>query len=208
MAQQYVEIVTQAYAVARGGSTKPIYNVWHFRRTAAVLAVSKAQIEAAFQASVGAALLAFLSVDYTQTNTTVRFFDDALDAPIAFPETGVGAIAGERLETFVAAVFSYKSAVKGKFARGNKHLAPIAEADSNGDVLTSASQTRLQAVADAYKNGFTDAGGNVWIPIVKSNKAPAQYKTNPVVVVTYDVIGVSINKTTGTMKRRKVKTVV
>lgn len=208
MAQDYLEVVSQAFAVARGGAVKPIYNVWHFRRLANVAPPVKSQIDTAFQAAIMVPVLALLNVDYTQTANTVRFFDDALDAPNSFPQSGVGGGTGMRMETFVTAVLNYKSATKGKFARGSKHLAPIGENQSNGDVLEAATVTLLTAVGTAYLAGFTDASGNVWKPVVKSGKPPAQYKTNQVTVVTYDVISFSVNKTTGIMKRRKVRTVV
>lgn len=207
MAQEYVEIVTQAYAVARGGSVKNIYNIYHFRRTNSVLPVSKANIESQFYTSIQTVVLAGLSVDYTETNVTVRFFDDATDAPVAFPETGVGAIAGERLQDFVAAVIQLKSGFRGKSGRGSKHYSPIAEADTNGDVLDASGITQITAIGNAILAGFTDADGNVWVPVIKSSKPPAQYLVNPVTVNTHDVISVVLNKTLGTMKRRKVKTV-
>lgn len=209
MAQDYVEIVSQAFAVARGGQQKPIFNVWHFRRSLAVTTPSKSLIEISFQSVIMTPLLATVHVDYTQIANTVRFFDDALDAPISFPETGVGGVTvGDRMETFVAAVFNYKSNTRGKFARGSKHIAPLAESQSVGDVLTSGAITTLQALADAFKAGFVETGGNVWVPIVKSSKPPAQYALNPVTLRVYDVVGVTVNHTTGTMRRRKVKTVL
>lgn len=208
MAHDYVEIVSQAYAVARGSNVKNIFNVWHYRRVSGGATPVKANIEARFQSNVMAAMLLLLNVDYTQTQNTVRFFDDALDAPIGFPETGVGAVMGDRMETCIASVFSYKSTTKGKFARGNKHLAPMSESQSVGDVWNSGTITLIQDVASAYLAGFVDTDGNSWIPVVKSNKFPAQYKTNPTTVVTYDVVSVTVNHTAGTMRRRKVKTVV
>ena len=207
MAQEHAEIVVQATAVARGGATKNIFNVFHFRRTNDALPVTKAGIETAFQASVGAAMLAFLSIDYTQVSTTVRYFDDATDAPTPFAEVGVGAIAGQRMETFVAAVVQLKSATKGRFARGSKHFAPISETSSIGDVLEAADQVRLTAIGTAILAGLTDASGNVWVPEIKSSKAPAQYLVNPVVLRVYDVISFKINKSTGTMRRRKIPSV-
>jgi hypothetical protein len=206
--KEFVEIVVQATTVARGGTAKPIFNVFHYRRTNIVLPVTKAHIETAFQADVGALMLLFLSVDYVQTQTTIRFFDDALDAPIAFAETGVGAIAGQRMDSFVAAVVRLQSTTKGRFARGSKHFGPIAESSSNGDTLEAADFGRLQAIGAGIVDGFSDADANFWQPVIKSGKAPAQYKTNPCMVRTYDAIAYVANKTPGTMKRRKVRTVV
>lgn len=207
MAIRYVEIVSQAFAVARGSDQKNIFNIWHWRTAADAVSVNKSNIQAAFQTAIMTPMLAFLNVDYTQTANTVRFFDDALDAPIPFVQTGVGLVTGDRLETFIAAVVRLKSANKGKFARGNKHLGPVSESQSSGDVLTSGAITLLTAIATAVGAGFTDSDGNLWLPIVKSSHAPAQYMTNPVTVVSFDVIAAVVNHTLGSMRRRKVKTV-
>src|SRR4029077_20080839 len=110
----YVEIVAQAFAVARGGAVKNFFNIYHFRREATTFPLSKSNINTAFQAAIGAEVLLAVSVDYTQTNNTIRFFENPLDAPIAFPESGVGAISGVRIPDYNAVVIQLKSGFRGK----------------------------------------------------------------------------------------------
>lgn len=205
--KQFVEIVVQAATVARGGQSKPVFNIFHYRRTNIVLPVTKAHIETAFQADVGALMLLALNVDYEQTITTIRFFDDATDAPLAFTETGVGAISGERMDSFVAVTVQLKTAIRGRIGRGSKHFGPIGESQSNGDVLVAGSITLFQNLGAGIVDGFTDADANFWQPVIKSGKSPAQYAVNPCTVVTNDVIAYRLNQNPGTMKRRKIKTV-
>jgi len=204
---QYIEIVMQGYAVARGSNQKNFFGVYGFRRTTQANPLVKANIEAAFQASIGAAILAAVSVDYTQTLTTVRWKDDATDPPVGFVEAGVGAIAGDRGPDFQAVTIQMKSGVRGKRFNGSKHLGPVAESDTTGDALTVGGAGRYNTVAAAIAAGFTDASGNVWQPCIYSTRPPANYTANPTTVVASIVVRCLLNKTLGTMRRRKVRTV-
>lgn len=207
MPQQYIEIVLNATMAANGGQSKNIANIFHFRRTSTLNPFNKANVESQFQTIVVAPLLLATQQDYTQTGTSVRCFDDATDPPQMFTETGVGAIATDRAPDYQTVVIQSKSALKGRSYRGSKHFAGVAEASTTGDILNGGGVTLWQAVADAWFNGFTDSDGNIWIPIIKSNKPPAQYTTNPVTVVSNDVVSVLVNKSLGIMKRRKIRTV-
>jgi hypothetical protein len=206
----YVEIVSQAFAVARGGGVKNFFNIYHFRRTTTSNPLVRANVQTAFQTAVMVPVLAALNVDYTQTNNTLRFFENPTDAPIAVTQAGVGAISGDRLPDFSAVVVQLKTGVRGKVGRGSKHYGPIAESDTTGDDLVSGSVTRFQAVGAAIVAGFTDSDGNVWIPGLKGAPrllSPAQYVVAPTTTVWTDITSYLLNKSLGTMKRRKIKTV-
>lgn len=207
MAQQYLECISYGYATAIGGSTKNIVNVYNFQRLATVNPVSKANIEAAFQTNIMVPVLAALSVSYTQTQNTVRFFDDALDAPTSFTETGVGGISGDRLPDYSAVTLQMKSTLRGRSYNGSKHFGPIAESDTLGDTLVAGAVTRFNAIGSALVSGFTDSDGNLWLPVIKSSRPPANYRTNPTLVLVQLVAGTRLNKSLGTMRRRKIRTV-
>ena len=206
----YVEIVSQAYAVARGGGVKNFFNIYHFRRTTTANPLVRANVQTAFQTAIMAPVLAALNVDYTQTGNTLRFFEDPTDAPITVSQTGVGAIAGDRLPDFSAVVVQLKTGVRGKAGRGSKHYGPIAESDTTGDDLVTGSVTRFDAVGAAIVAGFTDSDGNIWVPGLKGAKrigSPAQYIIAPTTTVWTDVTSSLLNKSLGTMRHRKIKTV-
>jgi len=206
----YVEIVKQGYAVARGGQVKNFFNVFHFRRTNTVNILSKVHIEDAFQTAIGAKMLLALNVDYNETINTCRYFENALDPATQFDETGVGAITGDRGPDFMAVTLQLKSAVRGRAYRGSKHFGPVAESDTTGDALVSGAQTRYSAIGTAIITGFTDSDGNVWVPGLKGSErasSPAHYTTNPTTTVWTDITSFVLNITLGTMKRRKVRTV-
>jgi len=207
----YVEIVSQAFAVADGGGVKNIFNVYHFRRTSVVPVLTKAAVEAIFQTSIMTPVLAAVNEDYTQTQVTIRWFEDATDPPVAFTETGIGLRTGERLPDFNAAVIQLKTLARGKGGRGSKHYGPITEGDTTGDALNAATITRFTAIGNAIVNGFTDTNGNVWVPGLKAAERadfPAHYTSNPTTTVWTDITSMKLNKTLGTMKRRKVATLV
>lgn len=207
MAQKFLEVVSYGSCASEGGGTKNINNVYNFYRTATTLPVSKVNIDAAFQASIMTPVLAALSLDYTQIRNSYRFFDDATDAPISFSYTGPGLITGERLPVYTAATIQIKTGLRGRIYRGSKHYSPLGESQSNGDVLVAGSITLFNAIATALQTGLLDSDGNVWITGIKSSKPPAQYLTNPTSVVFTPISSALLNKTTGTMRRRKVRTV-
>lgn len=210
MDPQFVEIAMLGYSVARGGSTKNLANVYQFYRTNAINPRVKANVEAAFQASIGAAVLAALSVDYTQTNTTIRWIDDGTDAPVSFTEVGVGAIAADRLPDHVCATVRMKSGMRGIASRGSKHYGPIGEDDTTGDCLKTTPLARFNSIAAAILLGFTDSDGNVWVPILVSRVVRTHpiFNANPTSFVWSQVVSAGANKSLGSMKRRKIKSVV
>jgi hypothetical protein len=207
----YVEIVTQAHAVARGGAQKNFYNIYHFRRTTTVNVLSKAHIESAFQTAIMTPVLAALDVDYVQEQTSIRFFEDPLNAQTFFAETGVGGVSGDRLPDFNAAVVQLHAGIRGKVGRGSKHYGPIAESSTTGDDLTSGAVTLVTAIGTAIIAGFTDSDGNVWVPGMKAAARvgkPYHYVLPlPTITGWTDIVSFVVNKSLGTMRRRKIRTV-
>lgn len=209
----HVEIVMALSVAAAGSNAKPFNNVFNFRRTGTVLAVSKTQVETAFQAAIAVPVMAALSVRAAQTGNSVRWIDDAGDAPQTVTRAVAGAITGESQATYDAVSIELKTALRGRSGRGSKHFGPLGESQTNGDVLVAGSITLFQTVAAAILAGFTDAGGNVWVPeVVIRNPAPpkpkSQLSTNPTTVLSNDVVSVFLNATLGTMRRRRVQRVV
>lgn len=207
MAQDYVEIVVRGTMAAGGSNPKNVVNVFHYHRTGVGLGISKANIEAAFELAVMTPLLAAVSQDYGHYLTDVRFFDDALDPYASFPYTEQGAIATDRQPDAATVTMQCKTATRGRFARGSKHFAGLVEADTTQDILNAGGITAWSAVRDALLT-FTDGDSNIWVLTIKSSRPPADYTSTPVVVVAFDCTSIVLNKTIGTMRRRKPKTVV
>jgi hypothetical protein len=194
--------------IASGGVTsKPTNWGFYFTRTSTVPAILKAQIDTAFQAAIMPDLGLALNVRWLQAYNTVRYLDDALDAPAQYNHAVAGAVAGDGMPSFCTAYLLLRTGLRGKSYRGSKHFAPLSESDTTiagEDILNAAALTRFGAVKTDLLAGFTDASGNVWRLQIFS-KTLSQILTNPTTVVVNTVNAILINKRIGRMKRREVK---
>jgi hypothetical protein len=203
----HAEIQMQGVAAPGGSNSVNIDNVYHYRRTTTVNPVTKAALEAAFQAGPVASILLALNARYTQSATTVRWIDDALDQALPFAEAGVGAVAGDPQSTIDAVYIKMRTGVKGRSYRGSKHYAPLSEADATiGDVLNAAAITRFGAIITALNTPLVDGNGNTWVLQVFS-RTLSQTLINPTNIVANDVTSILLNKRIGRMKRRETKSV-
>lgn len=209
----YVEIVMQGLIAAAGSNTVRTANVWHYRKSVAGVLVNKTGLDAAFRASLlPASVVARLNSRWSGVAITYRWLDDSNDAPQSFPLVATGGIVTDSLPTDNAVTIQLNSNQRGKSGRGSKHYGPVSESDTTGDVLTGGALTAWQAIRDLHPALFADAAGNTWVPCIISrqqNGFPVgQYLTNPTTVVSYDVTAAKLNATLGTMRRRKVRTVL
>jgi hypothetical protein len=195
---------------AAGGSTNRLWAfVFHFRRTATIGPASKTAFETAFQANIAIPICAALNASYAQSNNAIRWLNDALDAPMFVTRAVAGSITGDRMMTADSSYILFRTGLRGKSYRGSKHLGPMSESDSTAgtdDIWNAGALTRLGAVALAVLTGFTDSGGNVWVPSVVSRKL-SQMVTNPTIIVANDITAAAVNKRIGTMRHRKVRSV-
>jgi len=199
--------VTLRGTVAAGGSdAKNIANVFHYRRTATTAAWSNTGIATAWIAAMIGPITNCLNVDFTTVSAGSRCVNDAEDNEITVADATPGDIAGERLPNINACTLILKTAKRGASYRGSKHFSPLSEGDVVDDVLTAGSITLFNLAKAALLAGFTDANGNVWKACVLSRTKSA-LAVNPTTVVSEDVTQILLNKTVGSMRRRRVKTV-
>lgn len=204
-----VEIAALGAITAGGSNVVNTANIFHFRRTTTVNPFNKAHIDAAFQLSVLAAMATALNNRWTSTGDTVRAIDDADDLPTGFAGGAVGAVAGDGMSTINAVYILLRSALRGKHYRGSKHFGPLSESDTtapNEDILNAGAIANFGGIGTAILGGFTDADGNVWVPVVLS-RSLSQLLVNPTTVVAVDVVSASLNKRVGRLRRREVKSV-
>lgn len=207
MPNKFVQIQAQAIMAAAGSTSRPIVNVYYYERNNTVLPLNKGNIQAAFQTTVMAPVLLATVSRYTQTYNGVRFIEDYTDAMLLFAQAGVGAITTDSLPDYCCVSMYLESGKRGGSNRGAKRFAGVAEASTTGDVLTGGGLTLWQAVQTAVGATFTDADGNVWSPVIVSQKDSTldEPTTN---VVSVAVTSVILNKNLGIMKRRKTARVV
>lgn len=209
IALSYVEILIKGIITGGGSNSINTVNTFHFRRTTTVNPLDKNHINTAFQASVGADLIACLNNRWSQQTNEIRFINDAEDAYQPFTAVNAGAIAGDGMSS-VASVFLYmRSGYRGRSLNGSKKLGPLSESDTTAaasDVLNAAAITRWGTLASTIQVGFTDSDGNVWVPCIVS-RLGSQLSKNPTFVSAFDCIQVLLNKRIGRNRRREVASV-
>lgn len=206
----YIEIKTLLSVTAGGSNGKTLNIISHWRRTATTATLNKTNIDTAYQAAIAVPIFAALNARATQTFNQIRSMDDANDGYLAVAHAVVGSIAGDSEMTDVAAFMLFRTNLRQRSGRGNKHFAPMSESDKTSgtdDVWNAGCLARLATIAAAFIAGFTDANGNVWVPCIMSRRPPAQYAINPTTIVSNDVVQAVANKRIGSMNHRKVKSV-
>lgn len=205
----HIECSFNGIVSGAGSNSRAMKAVMAFRRTNTVNPLNKANIDAAFQAAICVPMAAALNARFLQVNNSVRFLNDALDAPIFFSHALPGLVAGDSMATTLSAYIIMRTGLRGKSFRGSKKLFPLSEADTTAlgdDIMNAAAIARFAAVANALLVGFTDANLNVWVPCVVS-RLLSVLRTNPTAVVANDIIQTQLNKRIGSMRHRKVKSV-
>jgi hypothetical protein len=206
----HVAEVSMKGLIASGGSNTINTNfIFHFQRAATAVNPAKGAIATAFDAGIGAAVAAALNAGWSGTVYDVRYPEDAEDQYVSTTSAQVGAIAGDRLASDQAAFLLFRTGLRGRSFKGGKHLGPMSEADvttPNDDVWNAAALARLATINTALAAGFTDATGNVWSLTLLSRKK-SQLKKNPTTVIYNLVTQLLVNKRTGSMVRRKVKSI-
>lgn len=201
-----LEIVLAGNISQTGVNTKNVDFVFHFRRIATTIPLSKGALESVFQTNFAVPFLAQLNAAYTQVSNKVRCVNDATDAPLTVARAIAGGVMGDQQQNFDTLVVQLKTGFRGKSGRGSKHFAPLSAADTLGNTLVAGTVTAWNLLVPKFYTNFTDSLGNAWAPCILSRKL-SQLKTNPTTVVTNDITSALLNKTTGTMRRRKVATV-
>jgi len=203
------EVVVRGYLSAGGSDLQNCYNVYHFKRATTVVNPSKANIAAAFLASIQAALLLCVHADYHTSVVSIRYPEDADDQYTDITDAGVGVVATDRLPDLACVTTVLRTNKRGRRYQGMKHYGGVPEAHTDKDILVTVAGQGLAKwilLAAATFTGFTDSDGNIWTPVVMSRKY-SQLAVNPTSVDWADVKEVLLNKNIGTMRSRRVATV-
>lgn len=201
------QIIIKATLLAAGGDSRNVATTFYYRRTSVVTPPTKIALSNAFLALPYASMLAAFNVGYSSGTSNIRWLDDALDPTVTTVLAGVGAIATDRGPSFNAVYMLFQTGIRGRAYRGSKHFPAVNEIDTTGDVLTGAGLVRWQTLQTDCLAPLTDATGNTWNPCVVSFKN-SQVRTNPTVTTYNDVTAIILDKTLGTMRKRKVRTVI
>lgn len=205
-----VQVVTNGNCAAAGSNNRKTAVISHWRRVVTTPVFSKTQFDTAYQAAIVVPIGAALNVRWTQTNNAVRVVNNWLDQPQKFGHAVVGAIAGDSMPTYVSSYIELLTGLRYGFNRGSKKLFPFSESDTTAgsdDFFNAACIARLATIAAAFVAGFTDAGGSVWVPVVLSTTYSV-LTLDPTRVYMANVIGATVSGRCGSMRHRKVKSLL
>ena len=205
----HAEIQIHGTVTAGGSNNRLTVATFHYRRTAVVNPLSKANLDTAFDAAITAKIALLLNNRWTQSFNTIRWLDDAEDPPLAVSHAAVGAIAGDGMSTVVASYMLFRTAKRGRSFRGSKHLFPLSESDTTAgteDILNAACLARYASLITALATPLVDASGNTWNGEVVA-KTLSQLRVNPTTIIGNDITQILVNKRIGRMRKREVKSV-
>lgn len=198
----YVRIQTRAHALATGEPrTKPVFNVWDFKRTTTGGTPDKNAALTAFKSAILVPLKACLSVSYVTDFADVRWLDDPLDPYTTSALAASGTVSGDSVPSLNNAYLKLTSGLRGQSNRGAKHLGPIAEASTLLDELNSGELTLLATFVTAYLAGITASDGFSYLPFIVS-QTNSRFDPTHADVFGVNVTGVTINSVLGKMNRR------
>jgi hypothetical protein len=198
-----IEIIVKGTSPPSSGGTRNIWNVFHYRLSGGTLD-GMAQLLGDFETKVFSFVSAQLSADYTGVSLQGRLVDDATSQFVVSGTPANGAIALPRLPNEVSVVLPLQCVNRGRSFRGSKHFAPVPSSSVLKDELTAGAVTAWGVVATKVGSPFTSITGT-YQPIVLS-RILSQLKTNPTSLIGSDVSSALLNKTIGTMRKRKEKT--
>ena len=198
----YLRIQTRAHALSTGEPrTKPVFNVWDFKRTTTGGSPSKANALTAFNTAIMTPLRACLSASYIGDFQDVRWLDDPLDPYATSTVTTPGGVAGDSVPSLNNVFMKMTSGLRGQTNRGGKHIGPIAEASTLLDEINAGEITLFATFVTALLAGMTGADGFVYQPFITSQKNSV---FNPTTATVKGVLctGCTVNTILGRVTRR------
>jgi len=168
---QYALIVTRGHAVSTGERvTRPVTNVYCFRRPSGLFAPNKANILTAFSAAISANLAIVLSVSYIHVFTDCRMLDDPADPFTTVAGADSGTVAGDSLPSVNSVSLQLKTGIRGRKYRGAKRYGPIAESQTVLDHLDVTPLADWTTYAGQLLAGFTDSLIPRYFSIARRNR--------------------------------------
>lgn len=206
---KYVEVVQRGSVLTTGGEVKPSLNVYHFRRKSTGATFDPTNVVAAIATAIEGTVVNAMNVRYTLTQWECRGMDDPSLATAIQPSGAVGQVTTDSYDSCSAVYFLIRTGYRGRSYKGSKHYTPLSEEDTVNDQLAGTGLTNWTAVKTMLAGlitGVTDTDTNVWYPIILSREL-SSLDSNPAIFTGADWNEVLLNKTVGTMRRRKQKTV-
>lgn len=200
------EIIIRGSVTASGIAIRPFLQIWHFLRVGGAGAESVVNLCNEWQTIMDTVLANALSIDYTGGVASGRFLDDPTNPEVLGNLSSNGTVTGDRLPNYGTVTCQLKSDGRGRNYKGSKHFGPIAESQTEEDLLNAGGITAWDAVAAQVASNLQVvlASGNTWQLIVLS-RSLSVLEPGPTLFTGAYVIDCTANHTLGTMRRRKLK---
>lgn len=198
----YLRIVTRAHALSTNEPrTKPVFNIWDFKRTTTTGSPSKTSAYNAFLAGIIPSFKACLSVSYVTDFADYRWLDDPLDPFSTTSLSANGTVSGDSVPSLNNVFVKLGSGMRGGFFRGSKHVGPIAESSTTLDELNAGAVTLFTTFAGAWLTGFTAGDGFIYLPCIVS-QTNSKFTSRVADVSAVLATTVTTNPILGKMNRR------
>lgn len=198
----FLRIQVRAHALSTGEPrTKPVFNVFDFKRTNTGGTPDKVAAFTAFNTSIMTPLRACLSASYVGDFRDVRWLDDPLDPYATAVLSTPGGVAGDSIPSLNNVFAKLGSGLRGQTNRGGKHFGPIAEASTTLDEINAGEVTLFAAFVTAYLAGITASDGFSYLPFIISQKG-STFKLNKAICVGVGCTSVTVNTILGRVTRR------
>lgn len=199
----YLRIQVRAHALSTNEPrTKPVYNVYDYKRTSTGGTPSKSAALTKFLAVTQAALLPALSVSYVGDGVDVRWLDDPTDPFTSSANAVTGAVTGDSLPSINNVFAKLTSGLRGQTNRGGKHFGPIAESSTLLDEINAGEVTLMATFVTAYLLGLAGTSdGFSYTPFIVSEKG-STFNPSTAIVKGVTVTGVTVNPILGRVTRR------
>lgn len=211
------EFIQKGHVVTATGN-KTIINRFNLgTRVVGAVLDSAFTVGTAFIAALTGTWAPMFSTGYIDDSLTIRYMNDATSLPIVIsPGLGNGAYASptDPCQADSAIYVKLQTDRRGKRGRGSKHFSPFDEAMTTNGYLTNAALSLVQAFMTALNaNPCFTIGLNPYLLHVVS-QAESQLSINPTTISASIVRatggsppGYVVDKTVGTMRHRRYKTV-
>lgn len=203
------EVIHSGTVASAGSNARRFDFVWHFVRAAITNSPSESALATAFIANIVTPTMAALNVRATTERVSVRFMEDPTRRAVFTSDTTPGAITGDSLPMTDAAYLLVNTPLRGRSYRGSKHFYPMSESDSTttSDLWNAGTLTRLGAIATAAITPITDSTGNIWNLAVYARKLSNPTKQPAATIIATVASSVTVRKSIGDMKQRKITSV-
>jgi len=207
---KFVEAVIRGELLTTGGEIVPCLNVFHFKHHSGPTTTDPLNFLSSFTGGIQAELLAATVARYTLSQTEARFMDSPAE-PVGIQVVEAnGDIETDPYASDAAVYMLLRTGYRGRSFKGAKHFGGLAEEDTVADQLDASGIVNWGAVGAVIEDwgvtGLDDGDGNVY-KLVVLQPTNSDLQADPSIFTGAVVVDVLLNKTIGTMGRRRQKTI-